>query len=427
MNSINLLPREIVDSIKKWFGKPEIIVLLGARQVGKSCIMKLLMQGMSENEYIYFDLEDTYNLELVSSVDRFLGYLKAQKLNSKKRIKVFIDEFQYLPEPAKFLKLIHDHHQEIKLIISGSSSFEIRKRFTDALTGRKIVFTIYPLNFNEYLLFRNSQYVQIKKQIDLNTALSDFNKARELHTLTSKMRASSEDFMIYGGYPLPSLTEDTEDRVLRLKEIHNAYIQKDIKDLAKLENIPEFNRLVSFLSVQNGSLLNLNEVSKETGITRRHLEKYIFLLENTFVLHLLKPFYRNRQKELTKMPKMFFLDTGLRNININDIRDLNKREDAGILAENFFLGEFLKKRKTLVDIYHWRTKQQQEVDFVLVENRKPVPVEIKYQRFVKPTVSSSLLNFIERFKPEKAIVVTRDYLDKMKIKTEVYFIPSWMI
>lgn len=427
MNSINLLPREIVDPIKKWFDKPEIIVLLGARQVGKSCIMKLLMQGMNTNEYVYFDLEDTYNLEIVSSVDRFLAYLKAQKLHSRKRIKVFIDEFQYLPEPAKFLKLIHDHHQEIKLIISGSSSFEIRKRFTDALTGRKIIFTIYPLNFNEYLLFKNSQYVQIKKQIDLNTTLSDFNKAKELHALTPKMRASSEDFMIYGGYPLPSLTEDTEDRVLRLKEIHNTYIQKDIKDLAKLENIPEFNRLVSFLSVQNGSLLNLNEVSKETGITRRHLEKYIFLLENTFVLHLLKPFYRNRQKELTKMPKMFFLDTGLRNININDIRDLNKREDAGILAENVFLGEFLKKRKTLIDIYHWRTKQQHEVDFVLVENRKPVPVEIKYQRFVKPTVSSSLLNFIERFKPEKAIVVTRDYLDKIKIKTEVYFIPSWMI
>jgi predicted AAA+ superfamily ATPase len=427
MNDIDLLPREIVDSIKKWFDKPEIIVLLGARQVGKSCIMKLLMQEMSENEYVYFDLEDTYNLDLVSSVDKFLAYLKTQKFSAKKKIKVFIDEFQYLPEPAQFLKLVHDHHQEIKLIISGSSSFEIRKRFTDALTGRKIVFTIYPLNFSEYLLFRKSPFLQTKKQVDLNTVLHDFNRAKELHTLTPKLWTNLEDFMIYGGYPLPTLTQDTEARVLRMKEIHNTYIQKDIKDLAKLENIPEFNRLVSFLSVQNGSLLNLNEVSKETGITRRHLEKYIFILEHTFVLHLLKPFYRNRQKELTKMPKMFFLDAGLRNININDIRSLNKREDAGILAENFFLSEFLKKRMTLIDIYYWRTKQQHEVDFVLVESRKAMPVEIKYRRFVKPVVSSSLMYFIERFKPEKAIVITRDYFNRINDQAEIYFVPLWMI
>ncbi|HEX7320668.1 MAG TPA: ATP-binding protein [bacterium] len=427
MNGIILLPRDILGPIKKWLDKPEIIVLLGARQVGKSSIMKLLMREMTDDECIYLDLEDTYNLQIVSGVDKFLEYLSTQKLHPKKRIKVFIDEFQYLPEPAKFLKLIHDHHQEIKLIISGSSSFEIRKKFTDALTGRKIVFTIYPLSFTEYLAFKKSPYRENKESIDLFRILRHFDLAKAQHLLTPKIQPVLEDFIIYGGYPLPSLTNETEARILRLKEIHNTYVQKDIKDLAKLENIPQFNRLIMFLSVQNGSLLNLNEVGKETGIKRRHLEKYLFLLEKTFVINTLRPYYRNRQKEITKMPKLYFGDTGLRNININDTRSLDKREDAGCLAETFFYSEFLKKRMSLTDINFWRDKQQHEVDFVLVENRVPMPVEIKFQRFTKPDVPPSLKNFMEKFKPKRAVVITRDYLDRIKIKTEIYFIPLWMI
>jgi len=428
MDKTTLLPREVIESIKKWLDKPEIIVLVGARQVGKSSIMKLLMQDMTKDEYAYLDLEDTYNLEIVSSVDRFISYLKTQRLNPAKRIKVLIDEFQYLPEPSKFLKLIHDHHGEIKLIISGSSSFEIRKKFTDALTGRKIVFTVYPLNFTEYLLFTGSRYLHNKRQVNLKKILRDFNEAKAQHVNTPKILPILEDFIIFGGYPLPSLTAETEARILRLKEIHNTYIQKDIKDLAKLENIPQFNRLVSFLAVQNGNLLNLNEVCKEIGIRRRHLEKYLFLLEKTFVLYLLKPYYRNRQKEITKMPKLYFGDTGLRNININDMRSLDKREDAGCLAENFFYSEFLKKRMLLTGISFWRDKQQHEVDFVIVENRQSIPVEVKFQRFTKADASPSLKNFIEKFKTKKAIVITKDYLDRIKVeKTEIYYIPLWMI
>lgn len=428
MSQANLFPREILDSIKKWFDKPEIIVLLGARQVGKSCILKLLMRELEKDEYIYFDLEDTYNLEILSSIDKFLNYIKAQKLNNKS-MKVFIDEFQYLPEQAKFLKIIHDHHPQIKLIVSGSSSFEIRKKFTDALTGRKVVFTIYPLSFTEYLLFQQSDYHKIKREIYLNKIIENFKTAEETHAFTPKLVPILEEFIIFGGYPLPSTTYETDGKIIRLKEIYNTYIQKDIKDLAKIENILQFNRLVSFLSIQISGLLNLNEVSKEVGITRQNLEKYIFILENTFVLHLLKPFFTNRQKEITKMPKVFFNDTGLRNININDIRTLDLREDKGSLAENFFFQEIIKRKSLLEEIYYWRTKQQHEVDFVIVENRRPTPIEIKYQKFIEPQVSTSLRAFIEKFNPEKVFIITRDYLNRIRFngKTEVFFVPLWMV
>ena len=426
---MKLLQRDIVAQIKGWLDKPEIIVLLGARQVGKSSIMQLIMQDMEQDSFIYLDLEDSYNLEIVSSVDKFLDYIKLKTSIVKKKINVFIDEFQYMEDPSRFLKILHDHYPEFKLIISGSSSFEMQKRFSDALTGRKIVFTVYPLNFAEYLIFKNNEYKNIKSEINLRKILENYQTAEKASVITQKMLPLLEDHIIFGGYPLPTLTQDIESRLLRLKEVHNTYIQKDIKDLARIENVLQFNRLVSFLSLQIAGLLNLNEVSKEVGLNRQRLEHYLFILEKTFVLYLLKPFYTNQQKEITKMPKLFFNDTGLRNMNINDTRVLNLRDDKGKLAENFFLQEIMKKQKVTEKFHYWRTKQKKEVDFVIIENKKPMPVEIKYQRFTEPELSSSLRAFIEVFHSELAIVVTRDYLDRIryKDKTEVLFIPLWMV
>ncbi|MEW6685631.1 MAG: ATP-binding protein [Candidatus Edwardsbacteria bacterium] len=425
---MRLFSREIIDCVKKWLGKPEIIILLGARQVGKTCVMKLLMQELKPNEYLYFDLEDTYNLQILNNVESFLDYISAKGVNKVKKLKVFIDEFQYLPQPGKFLKIIHDHHPQIKLIVSGSSSFEIRRKFTDALTGRKVVLSVYPLTFREYLIFKQSKFAEIKDEVFFKKIITNFEKVKKYHVFTPKMVPAFEDFMIFGGYPLPTLTKENEHKIMRLKEIHNTYIQKDIKDLAKIERIVQFNRLVSYLAVQIGGLLNLNESCKEIGISRRHLEKFIFILEKTFVLNLLKPFFTNRQKEITKMPKVFFSDNGLRNININDVRPLNLRQDKGALAENTFFQEILKKKEPLQELYYWRTKERHEVDFIILRNRSPIPVEIKYQRFKGPEISTSLRAFIYRFSPTQAVIITRDFLHKIKFaKTEVFFVPLWMI
>ena len=423
---MKLFNRDIAAAIEKWLDKPEIIVLLGARQVGKTSIMKLLMQKLKSGEYLYFDLEDTDNIRILGEVNTFLDYISAKGLG-KKKIKVFIDEFQYLPHPAKFLKIIHDHHPNIKLIISGSSSFEIRKKFTDALTGRKVVFLVRPLSFREYLTFRKNEFAEVKKTLFLKNIIANFRKMKKYGVLSPKILPLYEDFIIFGGYPLPTLTIETENKIMRLKEVHNTYIQKDIKDLAKIENVAQFNRLVSFLSVQAGGMLNINTVGKEVGISRRHLERFIFILEKTFVLDLLKPFFTNRQKEIIKMPKLYFSDTGMRNVNIDDIRPLDVRPDKGALAENAFYQEMLKRKTPLEEIYYWRTKEHHEIDFVLMENRTVFPVEIKYQRFKKPEISTSMHVFIDRFSPPKAVIVTRDFFHKAKInRTELFFIPLWM-
>lgn len=428
MKHSDLFPRNIVTDIEKWLDAPEVIVILGGRQVGKTSTMKLLMEKLKPGDYAFFDLEDSYNLNIFSSIETFMDYLKAKGYAENSKLYVFIDEFQYMPEPSKFLKLIHDHHKRIKLIVSGSSSFELQRTFTDGITGRKVVFALYPLSFGEYLTFKKNDYAEIKKKLSLNTIIAEHGIVKKYSTLTPKVASLFEDFILYGGYPMPALTEDREQRIVRLKEIHNTYIQKDIKDLAKIENIILFNKLVSYLAVQTGGLLNLNEIGNETGITRRHVEKYLFILEKTFVIKMVKPFFTNRQKELTKMSKLYFCDTGMRNINISDMRALHLRPDRGALAENAFLQETLKSKNILQETHFWRTMDHQEVDFIITENRQPLPVEIKYQNMRNPEMPPSLRFFIEKFNPDTALIITKDYADQTKYgKTTILYVPLWMV
>lgn len=423
-----LIDRDIIGKIKPWLDKPEIIVLLGARQVGKTSIMKLLMQGMRAGEYLYLDLEDIYNLQLLSDVTTFLDNLKVKGLDKVKNPKVFIDEIQYLPNLSRFLKVLHDHHPNIKLIVSGSSSLDMRRKFSEGLTGRKLVFEIPPLSFKEFLRFRASPYRAAKENVSFRKAIKDFAAVKPFHTQTPQMVKLFEEFVIFGGYPLPALTAKHEERIARLKEIHNTYIQKDIRDLAKIENLFEFNKLVSFMAVQITGLFNYHEVSKELGLNIRDLKKYAAILEKTYVVNFLKPFYKNRQKELTKMTKLFFADTGLRNINISDTRPLDLRPDKGALVENACFQELLKQKEQLEELHFWRTKEKAEVDMVLLKNREPLPIEVKYQRFTAEDTPSSLRIFIGKYAPKKAVVVTRDYFSRTKLgKTQVFFIPAWMV
>ena len=423
---MELLDREIIGKIRSWLDKPEIIVLLGARQVGKTCIMKILA-SLVPGKSLYFDLEDSYNLNIFSSVDNFLAYLKARGISEKERIFVFIDEVQYLPRPSNFLKLIHDHYPKIKLIVSGSSSFDIKKKFGDSLTGRKIVFEVYPLSFAEFLKFKQSEYARTKEDVNLHSVLENFKHFTALKIITEKIIPLFEEYVRFGGYPLPTLTQQDEQRILRLKEIHNTYIQKDIKDLAHIDNILEFNKFVSYLAVQISNLLNINEVIKETGISRRIDEHYISILGKTFVLNLVKPFYKNRQKEITKMAKMYFVDNGLRNVNIGDTRFLEIRQDKGALVENTFYTEITRSKESLEEIYFWRAKDKNEVDFIISKNRELTPMEVKYQNFKFPSMPNSLKSFIARYSPTRAVVLTKDFMERTTyLKTEVYFIPVWM-
>jgi len=197
--------------------------------------------------------------------------------------------------------------------------------------------------------------------------------------------------------------------------------------LARIENITGFNRLIQLSAAQCGKLINIAELSSTLGISKQTIEKYLFLLENTFIITLLLPYFTNKRKEITKMPKIYMQDTGLRNSVLGDFTRLNSRADRGEIVENVVLSQFFKNKSPLANIFFWRSLSKAEVDFVVKSNFL-IPVEVKYRSFRNPIISRSMRSFLQRYKPPYAFVITKDFIASEKYgDVWVYFIPCWLV
>lgn len=425
-----LIYRNITEDILKHLDKGDIIAIYGARQVGKTCLMRYLMDELLKEgeKAIFVDLEDLEMRELLISPADFIRFLQEKGIKKEESVYVFLDEVHYLENPSNLLKIIHDHHPRIHLIVSGSSSFAIRKKFKDILTGRKRIFQLFPLLFEEYLRFKGVKELEDKKKnLNINKLLENGLKPVSSF-LHKKFLTMFEEFVIFGGYPRIALVENIEEKVLIIKEIYESYVEKDVKDFIKIENVSKFNTLVKFLSVQSGGLLNLQEVSKEMGIARNTLENYLFIMEQTFVIRRIPPYFTNRQKELVKTNKLYFADTGLRNYSIKDLRELSLRTDRGNLIENAVFCEIEKKLRILDEIYFWRTQTRKEVDFVLRREGELIPVEVKYQSFTHPVLSSSFRSFIRIYNPQIGLILNKDFwAETLYNKTKVIFVPVYVV
>lgn len=359
--------RTVIDEISKYLHSDDIVVIHGARQVGKTSILMYLqdqLEAAGERVY-YIDLEDSrFVSTLDKGVDEFVAYLGEQGFDlsafrkSKKKLFVLIDEIQYLANPSSFLKLLADHHRYLKVIVSGSSSFEMKSKFKDSLVGRTVNFEIYPLSFREFLLFRNIPFVQAERYTEKKTA--------ELKSLFA-------EFAMYGGYPKIVLTPEVSMKERYLQQIIDTYIRKDIRDLAEIKDVNKFNRLLEVLASQSGNLLNVSELSNTCSLSRETVERYLFLLEQTYILRLVRPYSRNLRSELTKTPKIFFCDTGL--MQMLWLKQLQK-EIMGSVFETSIFAELIK-RHGADNVFYWRTQDKKEVDFVLRSGKNVVPIEAK--------------------------------------------------
>lgn len=420
---MELIYRPIVGKIRAQMKKDNVIILIGARQVGKTSILKLLIDEVKREKFphsvFYFDLEKEELLEVFQSYRSLIDWLKLQGADLKKRNYLFIDEFHYIHQPTKIFKILHDDFPNLRIVATGSSSLEISHRIKETLTGRKRIFHIYPLSFQEYLAFKKSPQKDIlsrlKRDLKLvEPVLSDFVK-------------EWEEFLLFGGYPKIALTQGIEEKVKELEEIYNSYVQKDIKAFLRIENVSAFNKLVKILAVQIANLSNFSQIGSPLKIARETLERYMFVLEHTFIVKNIPPFFTNRNKEIIKMNKVFFYDTGLRNFGIKDFKELELRLDKGALVENGVVAELLKSANVLQELHFWRTQAKTEVDIVLKDKGKVIPLEIKYQSFSGCKVPSGLKAFIEHYKPDRAYVLTRDFFGKLTYqKCQVKFLPVFI-
>jgi len=351
-----LYKRNITGEVLKYLDSRPAIVIYGSRQVGKTSFMKYLMKNHIKDNTYYLDLELPGLLDVCNAgAESVYDYLQQKGADEKRKIYLLVDEIQYLHNPTGFIKVIHDHYPQVKLIVSGSSTFEIRKKFRESLAGRTVNFELYPLSFEEFLRFKGLKYKLRKENSD--------SINRELIPL-------AREFIRFGGYP-GIVLENSEDKKLKhLSQIINTYIRKDIRDIGRIRDITAFNNLIEVLAGQSGQLLNVSEISNTLGINRETATEYIELLEKTFIIKRLRPFHKNLRSELTKNPKVFFIDTGM--MHLLWLKEFPKVVLGGAF-ETFVFSELLKAGQR---VNFWRTTNKQEVDFIM-PGKQPYGVEAK--------------------------------------------------
>jgi len=371
-----MIRRKLFEDLKAHLSKKEYSIITGARQTGKSTLLRQLETHCKEMDIpvVFLNLENK----------TILGELNENPLNilkfrtePQKRSVILVDEIQYLNDPSNFLKLLYDEHsEEIKIIASGSSAFYIDNTFRDSLAGRKRLFQLYTCSFDEYLLLTGkSQLLEEKEKLTKNP---DF-----ISSLIDYLRIEWEEYMIYGGYPAVITEPYKEEKILRLQEIRDSFVERDILE-SGIINESAFYKLFRILASQTGSLVNINELSSILRIKNETIENYLNVLQKCFHIVLTKPFFKNLRKELVKMPKVFLLDTGLRNCLLNNFQPMSVRVEKGELWENTVF-RILADKYGADAIHYWRTSAGNEIDFVLSDNDDPKAIEVKYDKnLVKP-------------------------------------------
>jgi len=368
--------RKLFERLVAHLVKKEFSIITGARQTGKSTLLRQLEEYCKTADFptAFLNLENKSVLaELNKHPMNLFGFLPT----SSQRIYVFIDEIQYLDDPSNFLKLLFDENvSQLKLIVTGSSAFYLDEKFNDSLAGRKRIFNLLTCDFEEYLELNNKpQFVE-----EVNRLI---NQPDAKSSILEYLRIEWENYMIYGGYPAVVTEPDKNEKIVLLKEIRDSFIKRDILE-SGVSNESAFYQLFRILAEQSGKLVNLNELSTVLRIKNETVGNYISVMQKCFHIVLSRPFYRNLRKELIKMPKIYLLDTGLRNCLLNNFQPLITRVDKGELWENLVF-RILADKYGMESVYFWRTSAGNEIDFVLPEIENPKAIEVKFDEAqVKP-------------------------------------------
>ncbi|MGH7598461.1 MAG: ATP-binding protein [bacterium] len=415
--SEKVILRNLLASLKESLVSPEISVVIGARQVGKTFLLRQLIRSLIENEgsdrrqIFYFNLDSFQLLPFVQNLPEFIRFIEAWGAPQKTSY-VFLDEAQRLPNCGLTLKQYYDLGRPIKFIVSGSSALEIKSQVRESLVGRKRIFHLRPVSFTEAAAFWGFDFASMSFE--------------RLYFENDKALYWLERFLRYGGYPAVVREEDERQRERLLSEIYQSYVHKDIGDFLKVEDVAGFNRLVAQLTGGTAQLLNVNELSKVARLSRYFVDKYLQMLRDTYVIDLLLPYFSNIGKAVVKTPKLFFADLGLRNSIQYQSQIPMTLTEAGHLAENFVFTE-ISNASPAANLWFWRTQQGTETDFVYQAGGEITPIEVKFHEAETAAVPKALRSFAEAHNLSRAIVLTKRRWDEKKDeKLIVRFLPVWM-
>jgi predicted AAA+ superfamily ATPase len=322
------------------------VVLVGARRVGKTYLMNELKKSLNDASILTVHGDDLDQAEILSS--RRLNIL-ASFVSGYKYI--FIDEAQMIPNIGLSVKLIVDQIPDVSVFMTGSSAIDIKNKSGEPLVGRGFWFNLYPLSLAEL----NEDYLQQKTNL--------------------------ENKLIYGTYPQVYTTIDVKEKRRLLEDIRNAYLLKDLLMLDNAKDSLFVNSLLKLIAFQVGNDVSYTELSNSLGVSKNTVVRYLDLLEKSYVLFSLRGFSRNLRKEISKSPRYYFWDNGIRNVIISNFNNTNTRDDVGKLWENFFIAERMKHNHYTgrnCQYYFWRTYDGKEIDLVEEFDGKLTGFECKW-------------------------------------------------
>lgn len=358
------IQRQIENELHNDCFKGKIIVILGARQVGKSTLIKMLVAHQKE-AVLWLDGEeaDVHLLLQNSNSERLAQIVGNHKI-------IVIDEAQKINAIGNVLKLFADYLKDIQVIASGSSAFELRNSLNEPLTGRKFEYQLFPISFKEMV--------------------NHTNLLQEIRQLPQRL--------LYGYYPEIVTNVGSEQRLLKF--LSESYLYKDVFLFGGIKKPEKILELLKLLAWQIGSEVNYNELSKILKIDNQTVESYIHMLEQAFVIYRLNAFHTNQRNELKKSKKIYFNDLGIRNALINDFRAVEVRNDAGNLFENFVINEMRKQneyQQVYANFYFWRSTDQKEIDLVIEKDNVLHTYEIKWNPNKKATLTKSFSNIYQNY------------------------------
>ncbi len=349
------VPQLQLRRLKEMLTPGKVVIVFGARRVGKTTLLNKFLED--QKDYLFVSGEDLFAREFLSSgsIEQLRAFIGDKQL-------LVIDEAQYVPDIGHNLKLIVDHLEGVKVIATGSSTFDLAKTVGEPLTGRKHVIKMFPLSQMELSKIENG----------------------------AETRAHLESRLRFGSYPeVVTLKSDQLQREY-LHDLISSYLLKDILAFEGVQKSKKLFDLLILLAFQIGKEVSINELATQLGMSKQTVERYLDLLEQVFVLINVRGFSRNLRKEVTKSSKYYFCDVGVRNALINNFNPLNLRDDVGLLWENYLVMERIKKQTYLPiwsNNYFWRTYDQKELDWIEEREGKLFGFEFKWG---KPSAAPKL-------------------------------------
>ncbi len=380
-----IFSRKIEKELRKQLDSREIIILTGMRRTGKTTLMTGIFEAISGKNKIFLDLTNPLNRKVFEEInyDNIWRNLERLGLSNRSKAYVFLDEIQLMKEIPSAIKYLYDHY-EIKFFLTGSSSYYLKNLFSESLSGRKFIFELYPLDFEEYLLFQGKEkrFFPDFKEKDEKKNQIEFGIYEKYY----------DDYLEFGGFPRVVLEKDFGQKQKVLNDVFTSYFEKDVKMLADFREINKLRDLIILLAARTGSKIEISKISSELGVSRGTIYGYLSFLENTYFIFLVKPFSKNTDREVSGARKIYFCDTGILNI-------LGKVSEGAIL-ENAVMGAL----KSCGKINYYQRRTGGEIDFVIDER---IGFEIKNQASIFDIRKLSKLS--KKARLEESYVVSKKY------------------